>query len=52
MVSLALNLFFRTQQIVKLLQESYEILKIEPVGSPEHSMSLAAFDALKKMGNF
>lgn len=42
---------FSLNQIVKLLQDSYEILKIEPVGSPEHSISLAALDALKKMGN-
>lgn len=38
-------------QIVKLLQESYQILNAEPIGSPEYSMSLAAQDALKKMGN-
>lgn len=38
-------------QIIRLLQESYDILKIEPIGSSEHSISLAAHDALKKMGN-
>lgn len=43
--------FFISLQIVKLLQESHEILKIEPVGSTEFSISLAAQDALKKMGN-
>lgn len=42
---------YSLKQIVRLLQESHEILKIEPVGSPEYSISLAAQDALKKMGN-
>lgn len=42
---------FLFQQIVRLLHESYEILRIEPVGSPEYSISLAAQDALRKMGN-
>ncbi|KAL7024018.1 hypothetical protein ACKWTF_012873 [Chironomus riparius] len=41
----------RLKEIVKLLHESNDILKIEPIGSPEYSMSLAAQDALKKMGN-
>lgn len=45
------DLFFSFIQIIRLLQESYDILKIEPVGSSEYSISLAAFDALKKMGN-
>lgn len=43
--------FISIPQIVKLLYESNDILKIEPIGSPEYSMSLAAQDALKKMGN-
>lgn len=43
--------FFKIIQIIRLLQESYDILKIEPIGSSEHSISLAAHDALKKMGN-
>jgi flavin-binding protein dodecin len=36
---------------VKLLHEANDILKIEPLGSSEYSMALAAQDALKKMGN-
>lgn len=38
-------------QIVNLLQESNEILIVEPDQSPEKNIALAAADALKKIGN-
>ena len=38
------------KEVVKLLRESRDILQMEPIGSSEHQMGLAAADALSKMG--
>ncbi|KAH8420217.1 hypothetical protein KR009_007513 [Drosophila setifemur] len=40
----------RLKEVVKLLQHSRDILCLEPEGSSEHSMGMAAADALIKMG--
>lgn len=40
----------RLLEVVNLLKDSEAILCLEPKGSPEHSMSLAAKDALKRIG--
>ncbi|XP_017045855.2 SET domain-containing protein SmydA-8 [Drosophila ficusphila] len=40
----------RLKEVVKLLQVSRDILCLEPQGSTEHEMGLAAADALSKMG--
>lgn len=42
----------RLKEVIKLLKDSEEILSIEPEGSSEHTMALAAKDALKRLGNF
>lgn len=39
----------RIKEVVKLLQESARILKLEPPGSSEHEMGQAAADALRQM---
>lgn len=39
----------RIKEVVKLLQESARILKLEPPGSSEHEMGQAAADALCQM---
>lgn len=38
------------KEVARLLKESSMILKLEPPGSTEHQMGLAAEDALEKMG--
>lgn len=38
------------KEVVKLLKESARILKMEPQGSNEHEMGVAAQDSLQKMG--
>lgn len=40
----------RLREVIKLLKESEEILKMEPEGSNEHTMAVAARDALKRIG--
>ncbi|KAH8304072.1 hypothetical protein KR059_000002, partial [Drosophila kikkawai] len=40
----------RLKEVVKLLQTSRDILCLEPEGSTEHAMGMAAADALIKMG--
>ena len=40
----------RLREVVKLLKESQRILSMEPEESSEHSMALAAADALKRIG--
>jgi len=40
----------RLKEVVKLLQVSRDILCLEPEGSTENAMGLAAADALNKMG--
>ncbi|XP_068158972.1 SET domain-containing protein SmydA-8 isoform X1 [Drosophila tropicalis] len=40
----------RIKEVIKLLQQSRDILKLEPQGSNEHEMGSAAADALIKMG--
>ncbi|KAL7743252.1 hypothetical protein ACLKA6_016193 [Drosophila palustris] len=39
----------RIKEVVKLLEDSSHILQMEPPGSSEHEMGLAAADALSKM---
>ncbi|KAH8388057.1 hypothetical protein KR093_011417, partial [Drosophila rubida] len=39
----------RIKEVLKLLQDSAHILQMEPPGSSEHEMGLAAADALSKM---
>ncbi|KAH8399746.1 hypothetical protein KR215_001992 [Drosophila sulfurigaster] len=39
----------RIKEVLKLLEESAQILQLEPPGSSEHEMGLAAADALSKM---
>lgn len=41
----------RLREVVQLLRDSAAILGMEPVGSGEHEMSLAAADALLRIGN-
>lgn len=38
------------KEVIKLLKDSEEILSIEPEGSSEHTMAIAARDALKRLG--
>uniref|UniRef100_T1P8T7 SET domain protein n=1 Tax=Musca domestica TaxID=7370 RepID=T1P8T7_MUSDO len=38
------------KEVIHLLRESAKILKMEPAGSTEHQMGLAAEEALQKMG--
>lgn len=38
----------RLKEVVQILKKSYEILKNEPAGSPEHQMAFAASEALKQ----
>lgn len=38
------------REVVQLLKESLKILSIEPEGSNEHSMAMAAKDAIKRIG--
>lgn len=40
----------RLHEVVSLLKDSEAILSMEPKGTPEHGMSLAAKDALKRIG--
>lgn len=40
----------RLKEVVRLLQNSRDILCLEPEGSNEHEMGKAAADALSKMG--
>lgn len=40
----------RLREVIKFLKESEEILKMEPEGSNEHTMAVAARDALKRIG--
>ncbi|XP_030378207.1 SET domain-containing protein SmydA-8 [Scaptodrosophila lebanonensis] len=40
----------KLKEVVKMLRESRDILLLEPEGSSEHEMGLAAADALTKMG--
>ncbi|XP_032597198.1 SET domain-containing protein SmydA-8 [Drosophila grimshawi] len=41
----------RIKEVAKLLKDSARILQLEPPGSSEHEMGLAAADALTKMGS-
>lgn len=41
----------RLQEVVQLLRDSERILRMEPTGTSEHDMSLAATDALQRIGN-
>ncbi|XP_055372635.1 SET domain-containing protein SmydA-8 isoform X2 [Condylostylus longicornis] len=41
----------RLKKVIELLEESYKILSLEPDGSNEWQMALAAKDALKRIGN-
>lgn len=40
----------RLREVVKLLKESEQILAMEPEGSSENTMAVAARDALKRIG--
>lgn len=40
----------RLREVIKLLRDSERILAMEPVGSSEHEMALAAQDALGRIG--
>lgn len=40
----------RLLEVVTLLRDGEAILRMEPKGTPEHEMSLAAKDALKRIG--
>lgn len=40
----------RLREVIKLLKDSEEILKMEPEGSNEYTMAVAARDALKRIG--
>lgn len=40
----------RLQEVIRLLKESEMILSMEPKGSAEYAMSVAAKDALKRLG--
>ena len=41
----------RLKEVVQILQKSYDILKLEPTGSSENSMALAAKSALDSISN-
>lgn len=40
----------RLREVIKLLKESEQILTMEPEGSTEQTMAVAARDALKRIG--
>lgn len=40
----------RLREVIKLLKESEEILRMEPEGSNEYTMAAAARDALQRIG--
>lgn len=40
----------RLREVIKLLKDSEEILKMEPEGSNEYMMAVAARDALQRIG--
>lgn len=40
----------RLREVIKLLKDSEQILKMEPEGSNEYTMSVAASDALQRIG--
>lgn len=40
----------RLREVIKLLRDSERILVMEPEGSSEHEMALAAQDALNRIG--
>lgn len=40
----------RLREVIKLLKESERILSMEPEGSSEYTMAVAARDALKRIG--
>lgn len=40
----------RLREVIRLLRDSEEILSMEPEGSNENIMAIAALDALKRIG--